>query len=278
MPSPPPVVLSAPRQTPPDPSRAWPLVLIPMRGGSKGIPGKNIKPLGGLPLLAYTVRAARAVVPDEHICISTDSSDIAAAALAEGLAVPFMRPPHLATDTASSYDVVRHALDFYEQALRRPPYPALVILQATAPFRRPNDLPDALAAYYGQPGQVAPAIGHVPDLATLPDMVVSVSETDHNPYFALYEDDPDGFLRLSKLPTDGRPPLRRQEAPPVWRYNGSIYVMNPQAIRRYPAMQAFQWVRKYPMPAELSIDLDTPRDWAFADFLLSEGYILRESY
>ncbi|MDE7237293.1 MAG: acylneuraminate cytidylyltransferase family protein, partial [Paramuribaculum sp.] len=90
-----------------------PLVIIPARGGSKGVPGKNIKPLMGRPLLHWTVDAARAVAPDSAICLTTDSDEIAECGRAAGLDIPFMRPAELAADGAGTYPVLLHALDFY---------------------------------------------------------------------------------------------------------------------------------------------------------------------
>ena len=115
------------------------LYVIPARGGSKGIPGKNIKPLAGRPLISYTIEVAKQVATDiSDICLSTDDLRIIAVAEAEGLKVPFVRPAHLATDTCGTYEVLIHALDFYKSIGRE--YDTLVLLQPTSPFRTADDV------------------------------------------------------------------------------------------------------------------------------------------
>ena len=109
------------------------LVIIPARGGSKGIPGKNIRPLGGKPLLFYTVDLARELFPDSHIILSTDSEEIALTARTAGLPVPYMRPPELATDTAPTRDALLHAMDWADA--RGIPYDKVCLLQPTSPLR-----------------------------------------------------------------------------------------------------------------------------------------------
>src|SRR6185436_3803407 len=114
------------------------LFVIPARGGSKGLPGKNIKPLNGKPLIGYSLDFARLFTKDENICVSTDSAEIAACVSEFGYKVPFMRPAELATDTAGSYGVIKQAMLFYEASGRH--YDAIVLLQPTSPFRQKNHL------------------------------------------------------------------------------------------------------------------------------------------
>src|SRR5215831_8877346 len=109
------------------------LFIIPARGGSKGIPGKNIKPLNGKPLIYYSIEFARLFSDDQNICITTDSEAIKKTAETIGLAVPFLRPSHLATDTAGTYEVLQHAVGVYKDLAKE--YDALVLLQPTSPFR-----------------------------------------------------------------------------------------------------------------------------------------------
>lgn len=155
------------------------LVIIPARGGSKGIPGKNIKLLGGKPLIYYAIDVARAIVDDTHICVSTDDDQIIRVVEQYGLSVPFIRPTELATDTAGSYGVLLHALSFYESKGEH--FDAVVLLQVTSPFRTVNHVREALNLYNK-------------DL----DMVVSVKETDSNPYYLCFEEDTEGMLHISK--------------------------------------------------------------------------------
>lgn len=226
------------------------LVIIPARGGSKGIPHKNIKPLGGKPLICRAIDNARAVADDTDICVSTDDAEIIRTVEDYGLKVPFVRPDYLASDTAGTYEVLLHALDFYEKLGRH--YDIVLLLQPTSPFRRDEDIRSALNLYS-------------PDI----DMVVSVKPAAANPYYNCFEEDADGFLCHSK--GDGKY-VRRQDAPAAWEYNGAIYVINPDSLKRSP-LSRFRHVRKVIMDDLHSLDLDTPLDWKIAELLLAENQI-----
>lgn len=222
------------------------LFLIPARGGSKGIPGKNIKPFCGKPLICHSIDHARALSDDALICVSTDSEEIRRVAEDHGLHVPFLRPAELATDRSGSREVMIHALDRYRDMgfdIDR-----LVLLQPTSPLRTPEDIQNCLDLY-------------TPQL----DMVVSVKEAATNPYYNAFEPDEDGYLHISKGPGTY---TRRQDAPKVWEYNGAVYVINPASLRERP-MGLFERRRMYAMPAERSVDLDTPLDWLMAEQLAS---------
>lgn len=223
-----------------------PLVIIPARGGSKGVPGKNIRPLAGKPLLHYTIEAARAVAPDSAICVSTDDPAIAQCACEVGLDVPFMRPAELAADNAGTYPVLLHALDFYHAAGYDPDI--VILLQPTSPFRTGQHLREALSLYD-------------PSL----DMVVSVRPARTNPYLNCYEESADGTLHISKGSGDI---LCRQDAPQCWEYNGAIYIINPDSLRKGP-LSSFERRVKYPMSEIDSVDIDTPLDWQLAEFIAS---------
>ncbi len=233
-----------------------PLYIIPARGGSKGIPHKNIKPLGGRPLIAYAIDGARgAGADDRHIILSTDDPAIAETARSLGLPVPYMRPAALATDTAGSREVILDAMDWADsQGIA---YDCVVLLQPTSPFRTTDDILGALAAF--TPGA---------------DMVVSVCESASNPYYNMFETDAEGYLEISK--GDGLI-TRRQDAPRVWEYNGAVYVINPQSIRAM-AMGAFRRRIPYVMPAERSVDLDTPADWLIAETMLAANQSQRQMF
>ena len=228
-----------------------PLIIIPARGGSKGIPHKNIKLLNGKPLICYSIDIARQYTTDENICVTTDDNEIISVVEQYGLKVPFVRPAELATDTASSNDVLVHALNFYEIQGRQ--VDVIILLQPTSPFRKVSFVKKAVDLYNK-------------DL----DMVVSVKETSANPYYNCFEEDMNGFLSISK--SIGHPITRRQDAPKVWEYNGSIYVINPISLKD-KGMQHFTKVRKYPMPELYSVDIDHPFDWKVAEFLLNENLI-----
>ncbi len=223
------------------------LFFIPARGGSKGIPGKNIKSFGDKPLICHSIDQARAFVADKDICLSTDAPEIASVATSVGLEVPFLRPAHLATDTATTQDAILHALDFYRE--RGIDYDTVVLLQPTSPLRTTADIAGAISLYHK-------------DI----DMVVSVREASTNPYYNAFETDSEGFLHISKgegLYT------RRQDAPKVWEYNGAIYVINTESLRKMP-MGRFPRRVMFAMSAESSVDLDTPLDWLTAESILKK--------
>lgn len=223
-----------------------PLYIIPARGGSKGIPGKNIKHLGGVHLIAYTVACARAAgVSDDRIILSTDSEEIATVVRNVGLKVDYMRPAHLATDTAGSQELILDVMSWADA--RNLSYDSIVLLQPTSPFRLPEDILGAQELY-------TPAA----------DLVVSVCPSAANPYFNLFETDDQGFLRVSK---GGGEYKRRQDCPQVWEYNGAVYVFNPESVRA-KSFGEFTHRIPYKMPAERSVDLDTPADWLVAEALL----------
>lgn len=221
-----------------------PLVVIPARGGSKGVLGKNIKLLNGKPLVHYTIKAAQKVFENKSIFLSTDSSEIKSIAEQTGIKVPNLRPEHLATDTANSRDVILHAMDQFKQSNNNSDPDIVVLLQPTSPFRTHTHIIDALKLY-------SDAI----------DMVVSVKETSANPYYVLFEENDERFLKKSKESHF----LRRQDCPKVWELNGAIYVINPKSIRE-ASIGDFQKVIKYEMDDQSSIDIDTPLDWEFAEF------------
>ncbi|MDE6085388.1 MAG: acylneuraminate cytidylyltransferase family protein [Muribaculaceae bacterium] len=227
-----------------------PLFIIPARGGSKGIPRKNIKLLDGVPLIKYSIDAAREFgARDSHIILSTDDAEIAEVAEKTcGLPVPYSRPDYLATDTAGSREVIIDAMEWADKNGIK--YDVVVLLQPTSPLRTSKDITGALALYKDNV-----------------DMVVSVTEAPCNPYYDCFETDPDtGFLHVSKgsgLIT------RRQDAPPAWVYNGAVYVIRPESIRKHQ-LGSMPARIPYIMPRERSIDLDTMLDWQIAESLLKK--------
>jgi N-acylneuraminate cytidylyltransferase len=160
------------------------LALIPARGGSKGVPGKNIRPAGGKPLIAWTIEASRASRYVDRTILSSDDPAIAAVAMQFGCEVPFMRPAELATDKADSMGVVRHALTALSER-----YDCMVLLQPTSPLRAASDIDAALELYVDSGASTC----------------VSVCEPDKHPYWML------------KMDADG-------SAPQIFALNGAIYV------------------------------------------------------
>lgn len=220
-----------------------PLVIIPARGGSKGVPGKNIKLLGGRPLIQYTIEAGLEITSSENIVISTDSIEIQVVAQNLGLDVPELRPAKLATDTAGTYEVLLHEVRKLEKQGRF--FNFLIVLQPTSPFRKGFHIIEALKEYDDSI-----------------DMVVSVKETKANPYYVLREEDKQGFLVPSKQHTA----TRRQDTPKVWELNGAIYVINIKSLKTKP-IHKFKKVKKYQMDEMASHDIDTMLDWEMAEMI-----------
>lgn len=225
-----------------------PLVVIPARGGSKRLPGKNIKILNGKPLLYYTIEAAREVFEDAVICVSTDDEEIKEVVEQTGLNVPFLRPASLATDSADTRSVLLHAHQFYKNNLA---YEAdvIILLQPTSPLRVAGHIKEALQLYRN-------------DL----DMVVSVKETDANPYFVLYEENEEGYLKKSKQGEFNR----KQDCPKVWELNGAIYVINNTTLMRENYLLSKKII-KYYMDKESSIDIDDINDFKFIEYIMIEN-------
>lgn len=225
------------------------LFVIPARGGSKGIPHKNIKPFAGQPLIAYSLEAARTLADDAHIILSTDDERIAEVAEGLGYHTAYRRPAELATDTAGSREVILDAMD-YADAMGVA-YDKVVLLQPTSPLRTVDDIVKAVKAYDATPDC---------------DMAVTVTEAACNPYYDCFETDADGVLHVSK--GDGTL-TRRQDAPKAWQYNGAVYVMRPQSVRRY-ALGAMPRRIAVEMPRSRSVDLDTPLDWTIAEMIYND--------
>ncbi len=222
-----------------------PLIVIPARGGSKGVPGKNIKLLNGKPLINYTIEAARSIFSDEVICVSTDDIKIKEVVEDLGLKVPFLRPQALASDTAGTYEVLLHAIEQYEKKGYFPD--TLILLQATSPFRTGKQIEEALKLF---------------DIDC--EMVVSVKETKSNPYYILREENKEGWLEKSKKANF----TRRQDCPKVYEVNGAIYIM-PVSVLKEKALSEFVKLRKFEMNEVSSHDIDTMFDWGFAEFILN---------
>lgn len=217
------------------------LAVITARGGSKGLPRKNLAPFRGEPLIAWTIKAAQAAVGIDRLILSSDDDEIIEVARSLGCEAPFRRAPELASDTATSVDVVLDAVD------RAPGYEIVVLLQPTSPLRTSADVEGTLAvmARTGAPS------------------VVSVSEAPCHPYL-IYGHDPDGRL----APFVEKPPAlgwRRQDLPPAFRINGAVYAADVAWLRARRAMVLAGETAGYEMPVERSIDIDTLEDLQAAE-------------
>ena len=226
------------------------LVIIPARGGSKGIPKKNIKELNGKPLIHYSIDVARGITSEDNICVSTDSDEIIQCVENYGLKVPFKRPDYLATDYVGTNDVLLHALEHFEKKGKK--VDTILLLQPTSPFRKIEHILEAYKLYSKEL-----------------DMLVSVKETAANPYYNCFEEDENGYLKVSK--GDGKLE-RRQDAPKAYEYNGSIYIINPQALKE-KGLSGMNKIAKFEMDAFYSVDLDTMFDWKMAELMLNEKII-----
>lgn len=229
------------------------LTLIPARGGSKRIPNKNIRVLGNKPLIVWSIDAARAAPELADVLVSTDSPLIAQIAMAAGAIVPWLRPAALASDTASSSDVLKHALEWYE--LEFGPVDGVVLLQPTCPFRRLTSLRGALKRFLDQPG------------GENRSTVVSVSPSSVPPEWCFRMDTSIGELEPVLGWTDiGK---RSQDLQPAVQINGSIYIATSSTIRAGRPLVG-PGSRAFLMPgSEECVDIDTESDWLLAESFLS---------
>lgn len=222
------------------------LAIVPARGGSKGLPGKNVMPVGGKPLIAWTIAAAKASQHIDRVILSSEDPAIIDAARAAGCEVPFVRPAELASDEARVEDAVLHALDSIAEQ-----YDLLVLLQPTSPLRRGEDIDGCLAAYLNRRAGSA----------------MSVCEPSKSPYWMFRMDDEDRLDRLLPLPEGGH---RRQNLPSVYAPNGAVYVIGVETFRKTRAFVTDDTVG-YVMPVDRSIDIDTPMDMALFKSVVADG-------
>lgn len=221
------------------------LTIITARGGSKGLPGKNIRDLNGKPLLAWTIQAALCATLPQHVVVSTDDARIRTISLQYGAHVPFIRPQELATDTATSMSVVFHTIDFFAQQGLSFEY--VMLLQPTSPLR---DAQDIDAAYAHMLQSSAPAC-------------VSVCEADHSPYLMFLLSATNTLCRL--LPEQPSP--RRQDLPRAYRTNGAIYIAQTRWLLQTQNFIGAETVA-FIMPKSHSVDIDDQDDFERASCYL----------
>lgn len=221
------------------------LALIPARGGSKGLPNKNILQCAGKPLIEWTIAAARAVPEIDEVLVSTDSEEIAAVARRAGAAVPFLRPSELATDGASLLDAVLHA---WRRHLRNEsPYAYVIVLQPTSPLRTASHIRAALDHYFR-------------DRRSEHDTLASVYEVDRKFGWLMQVDDASGYLRFSLDVRTGNP--QRQGLGRLYLPNGAIFVVCGQALEHgFYGRNTLPFV----MSATDSIDIDSLDDMKRAE-------------
>lgn len=227
------------------------VAIVPARAGSKGIPRKNSKPFGGIPLIARAVQGAVAAHRVTRVIVSTDDDEMLQLAVDAGAEAPFKRPPHLATDTARTVDVIAHMLDFLRDSGEEPDM--FVMLQATSPFRTSADIDGGIEALWNSHEHEA---------------LVSVCEAAHHP-MKMHKIE-DGSLKPFVHNPYGT--VNRKELPTAYQENGSLYIQTVASFRKN--MDAFYCglksnkIMPYLMPAESSVDLDTQLDWVMGEMLL----------
>ena len=219
------------------------LGIIPARGGSKGMPKKNIRPLLNKPLIAWTIEQALKSKYIDRVVVSTDDPAIARLAKKHGADVPFMRPDKLATDKAKSIDVVSHALLSLPEK-----YDYVVLLQPTSPLRTADDIDACVKLCMSKGG----------------NSCVSVTESEKNPHW-MYSLDRDG--RMHRLIKTKKTIDRRQDLPKSYALNGAVYTARIDWLSHSKSFVTDE-TYAYIMPKERSVDIDNDLDFRFAEFLL----------
>lgn len=231
------------------------LAVIPARGGSKGLPGKNTRLLGGIPLIGHSIELARRCPMITRLLVSTDSPEIAEAAAALREKPPFLRPAELARDDTAMWPVLRHALETTEQIESRQ-FDYLLLIDPTSPFRLPEDIEGAFADL---------------NAASEADGIVGVSQPDFNPIWHCVVKK-DGFM--SDLFGEASTFKRRQDLPDVYRINASLFIWRAGFVR-----QARDDWRKngkhllYEIPESRAIHIDTAEEFNRAELMLKCGMI-----
>ncbi len=219
------------------------------RGGSKGLPGKNIRPLGGKPLIAWSIEHALSVKRVERVIVSTDSEEIAAVARDFGAEVPFMRPSELAQDTSPEWLAWRHALNYLRESTGVLPE-VMVSVPTTAPLRLTVDIENCLDEYVKGDA----------------DMVITVTEAHRSPYFNMVKTKADGTVGLVNPPQSAI--AHRQDAPVVYDMATVCYVANSEFVMTHNATFEGK-VKAVHVPTERAIDIDTLLDFQIAESLLN---------
>lgn len=233
------------------------LGVITARGGSKGVPGKNLKPLAGKPLLAYTIEAAAASRALDRVILSTDAEAIADAARALGCEVPFMRPPELAQDDTPHLPVILHAIRWLDEHTGYRP-DAVMILQPTSPLR------DA--------GDIRASVGLLEQSGA--DSVLSVSEipAHAHPMRALRVDDTGAAVLFVTGEGVRHRINRRQDLPAAWVMNGAIYICRTHVLLADPPSLYGDRVVVHRMPALRGLSIDDAHDWVEAERALAAAH------
>ena len=225
------------------------LAIIPARGGSKGVPKKNIKLLGGKPLIEYTIKDAKSSKNLTEIVVSTDDNEIANAAEKAGCKPPFIRPSELALDNSTSITVVQHAVDFFEK--QNIFFDAICLLQPTSPFREKGFIDSAISKF----------------IASKADSLVSVLPVPHeyNPHWT-FKIGENNLLKIATGETEIIP--RRQELPEAYHRDGSIYISKVSVIKKGTFFgESISYIESNP---DFYVNIDTIEDWKKAEIFLTK--------
>ena len=230
------------------------IAIIPARGGSKGLPGKNVRPFGGLPLIAHSIRCAQRCPEIERCIVSTDSEEIARISGEFGCEVPFLRPPELGLDSTPMLPVLQHAVSETER-IDGKRYEFVILLQPTSPFRLPEDISGAL---------------HIISSDDQAAGVVAVSVPSFSPRAVCVEEER-GYLKWAfaeKVYT------RRQDAAPIYRINGLLYVWRREYLMRTSVDELYRAPhRVFMIPEERALDIDCLHDFQVGEALLQAGIL-----
>lgn len=236
------------------------LCVIAARGGSQGVPGKNIRPLLGKPVIAWAIENALGAPEINRIVVSTDSREIADIATAAGAEVPFIRPADLARADSGKFQVWQHALATCEEKYDTR-YELFIDVDCTNPLLESSDISAAIGRFRSLRASGVPV-----------DAVFTIAQARHNPYFNLVERTATGALKMSK--TAGEQVLARQNAPTVYEHVAGVYVLDPEYLRRAGHLLDGH-AEGYEVPAEKSVDIDTEVDFSLIELLLKKRIGIR---
>lgn len=229
------------------------LAIIPARGGSKGLPGKNIKELFGKPLIAWTIEEGLKSKYLDEIVVSTDYQNIADIAKKYGASVPFLRPDYLANDRATSFDAVKHTIDYYRNELNKE-FNYIVLLEPTSPLRKFADIDNAIKQLFNSTA----------------DSIVGISKTeDQNPAFLITKSEKN---YISGYKNDDMKPLRRQDVKDVYFFEGTIYISKTNILLEKKTFYHTNTIG-YELPKYKSLEIDDMDDFIMVEAMMKyKGY------
>lgn len=232
------------------------LAIIPARSGSKGLPDKNIKMLCGKPLLAWSIESALDSSYIDEVCVSTDSTKYADIAKAYGANVPFLRPKNLASDTSSSFEAIKHCIDFYKSQNKHFDY--IILLEPTSPLRESSDINNAIHTLLANK-EATSIVG------------ISLCESSHPAFLVRLEN---GFLRPYEN-LDFKP-IRRQDLPETYFFEGSLYISECDALLKHKNFYHLQSLG-YIVPKWKSLEIDDIDDFAMVEAMMKTHLLKKET-